>query len=229
MLAWALLAVIVVVMFALLVVLRILVWNAARRERAGRVLAEAATSLYARLSPLYRIRITGREKLPAAGPYVLVANHESGLDAVCLMMLRPRARFVAASWLFRTPVFGWVMRACGHVSVGRREPSERALERTVAALQAGDNVAIFPEGAYSLGDMHAFRRGAFVAAQQAAAPLVLVRLHGTGAAWRPGTWIVEGRNDIRIEVLGVVSAEEAAASPPEALAERVRDRLAPSA
>ena len=149
-----------------------------------------------------------------------------GFDFVCLMMLRIRARFVAAAWLFRTPVFGWVMRSCEHISVGKREPGERALERAEAALGQSTNVAIFPGGAYSVGDVQAFRRGAFVAAQRAGVPIVPVRLRGTGAAWRPGTWIVEGCNDITVQVLPPVSAAELAALSPEALADRLRERLA---
>ena len=222
--AWLLLAVIVLVMLALLALARIVPHRGAVR----RFLSEEAAGLYARLSPLYRIRIEGREHLPSAGPYVVVANHESGLDFVCLMMLRIRARFVAASWLFRAPLFGWVMRACEHISVGRRDAGEGALAGAEAALGAGTNVAIFPEGAYSPGDLHDFRSGAFVVAQRAGVPIVPVRLRGTGAAWRPGTWIVEGRNAIHVCVLPRIAGDEVRSSTPDALAARVRAALASS-
>lgn len=226
--AWLLLAFILFVMVALLGLLRIIPLGAARRGALCRRVAEGAAGLYVRLSPLYRIRVSGREHLPKGVPTVVVANHESGLDAACLMMLRPAARFVAASWLFRAPLFGWVMRSCEHISVGKREPGERALEKAEAALRAGVNVAIFPEGAYSLGDLHAFRLGAFVAAQRAAVPILPVRLRGTGAAWRPGTWIVDGCNDIEVEVLPPIAASEVAAMGVEDLASHLRERLAAS-
>lgn len=222
--AWALLCVIMLFVVLALLVLRIA--RPAVRARASRILVERAASLYLRSSPLYRISVSGRDRLPRSGAYVLVANHESGLDGACLMLLEPRARFLAASWLFRAPVIGFVMRSCAHIPVGRRTAPGGPVEAACEALSAGTNVAVFPEGEYGEGEVGVLRRGAFVAARQAGVPIVPVRLRGSGAAWRPGTLLVQGRNDVRIEVLEPMSAETVRSFEQEALVAHVRDVLA---
>ncbi len=53
-----------------------------------------------------RIKILGRDHLPATGPAVFVANHSNGLlDPLVVTTSTGRAtQFLAASYLFRYPV-----------------------------------------------------------------------------------------------------------------------------
>lgn len=184
-------------------------------------------SLYGHLTPLYRFSIEGRQHIPASGPYVLVANHESGLDVLCLQMLRTPARFLAEHWLFDVPLSGPLFRRARHVPVelGNRESGRAALATAEEALREGTPVAIFPEGALSPDEMKTFKAGAFVLAQRAGVPIVPVRLVGTGAAWRPGTLVVEGAHEIRIVVLPALPPAELASADPGELAVRTRASL----
>jgi len=193
-----------------------------------RVFVATWVSAYARLTPLYSFAVEGRERLPATGPYVLVANHESGLDSLSILYLRTPARFLAEAWIFRVPLAGPLLRACGHIRVkpGDRESGRRALEEVGEVLSKGSPVAIFPEGVLSPEGMTRFRPGAFVAARRAGVPIVPVLLEGTGQAWRPGTLVVRGRHDIRIAVLPPIDAAEVASTDPETLAERTRTAIA---
>ena len=222
--AWLLLALIFLAMTGALLAVRIGIRSHDRRSRIARACTEQFVSLYLRLSPLYRVNFHGLHHLPA-GPCVVVANHESGIDGPCLMHLGTCARFLAANWMFRAPILGFVMRICDHVPVSRREQSPSALEAATEALRSGETVAVFPEGEYAAGALKAFHRGAFVAAREAEVPIVPVRITGSGRAWRPGTWIVNGVNALDVELLAPITVTEVRSSPLEELIERTQNAL----
>jgi len=197
-----------------------------RRDRLRRMVARWA-SLYGKWSPLYHIEIEGRSHFPRSGAYVVVANHESGLDTLLLLMLGTPARFLAEHWLFHATGAGWLMRTCRHieVKVGDRESGHRALEEAVRALAEGSPVAIFPEGRYDEGVLNEFRPGAFVTAKRTGAAIVPVLIEGSGRAWRPGTLVVHGRHTIRLVVSRPITAEIVEAETVEELIERTRKQL----
>ena len=225
--AWILLSVIMLPLFPVLAVVAFLTIPFDRRRAGLRVFVSTWVSTYALLTPLYRFRIEGQERLPHSQPYVLVANHESGLDTLCLLLLRTPARFLADSWLFRIPLAGWLFRLSHHipVRVGDAESGRRALATAQSALEEHSPVAIFPEGHLSPDAMDDFRPGAFVLAQRAGVPIVPVLIEGAGHAWRPGTLVVHGTHRIRIAILEPIGPDEVKATPPEALAARTRERI----
>lgn len=82
------------------------------------------------------------ERLPAAGPTVLVANHRSLLDGFLIVALSDRpVTFIAAAYLFQIPFVGWVLRQVA-VPTGSVPGTRRALSH----LEGGGLVALFPEG-----------------------------------------------------------------------------------
>lgn len=190
-----------------------------------RVLIARWVSLYAHLTPLYRFTIEGTSHLPKSGPYVLVANHESGLDVLTLLMLGVPVRFLAETWMFKIPLAGWLFRSCRHIPVkpGDRESGRRALETAEASLDDGIPVGIFPEGKLSPDELAEFKPGAFVLSARKGVPIVPVCIEGTGAAWRPGTVVVHGAHQIRITVLDAI--EPVADDEPSRLSERTREAL----
>lgn len=204
--------------------------DAEQRQRRARRATERAVSRYLRWTPLYDIEVYGIERLPQGQAYVLVANHESGLDGALLLMLATGARFVMASWLLRAPLLGWMLRQCQHIPVRRQ--SDAGLVSTVdamrGALASGVPLALFPEGVYSAGVLETLRSGAFVAAHEARVPIVPVRLGGTGTAWRPGSWIVRGRHTLTVHVLAPLGAEMVGDTSVDALRQHVAAVLAVS-
>ncbi|MDG2305570.1 MAG: lysophospholipid acyltransferase family protein [Candidatus Binatia bacterium] len=223
--AWVLLSVIVLPLFPAMFVLRpILNRTDPSGDRFRRFTAQWV-SFYARLTPLYRFTLNGIQHLPNTGPYVLVANHESGLDVLALLLLRAPVRFLAETWMFRIPLAGWLFRACRHIPVkpGDRETGHRALETAEEALAEGTPVAIFPEGRLCPDHLGEFKPGAFVLASRARVPLIPVVLEGTGEAWRPGTVVVHGAHEIRVRVLEAIEAD--ADETPDDLARRTRGRF----
>jgi 1-acyl-sn-glycerol-3-phosphate acyltransferase len=106
--------------------------------------------------PLCRLRVTG--DLPAglrAGPVVLAANHVGPFDPVAVTaacrVRRLAPRLMATGGLFRAPVVGSVMRACGHLRVNRRQADVAdVLHDVTEALHAGSLVLGYPEGRITL-------------------------------------------------------------------------------
>jgi 1-acyl-sn-glycerol-3-phosphate acyltransferase len=224
--AWALFAAIMAPLLPVSWLYRRLHPHDPRGDRL-RVLIARWSSLYARATPLYRFSIEGRDHLPGSGPFVLVANHESTLDNLCIQMLSTPVRFLAEHWIFDIPLSGPLCKRAEHipVEVGNRESGHQALVTAEDALRAGSPVAIYPEGGLSPDEMKSFKPGAFVLAQRANVPIVPVRIVGAGRAWRPGTVVVEGTNEIRIVILPPVAPQEIAEQEPTEVAEAVRQRL----
>jgi 1-acyl-sn-glycerol-3-phosphate acyltransferase len=110
----------------------------------------------AALAPFARLRVTG--DVPPAlrgGALILAANHISPADPAVLAAASRRIglapRFMATGGLFRAPVVGPLMRACGHIRVDRRSDNvARALDDAGDALAAGSTVLVYPEGRIGL-------------------------------------------------------------------------------
>lgn len=100
-----------------------------------------------------RIDVLGRERIPRAGPLLLVANHYNSLvDPLVLQAALGRwVTFAAAEFLFHGPL-GAVMKALGMIPIYRAsdelDPAQNlaSFRRCFEVLRAGGAVAIFPEG-----------------------------------------------------------------------------------
>jgi 1-acyl-sn-glycerol-3-phosphate acyltransferase len=94
----------------------------------------------------------GAEHLPGVGVGVVVApNHVSYADPLTLAHFlwdNGRApRYLAKEGVFRIPVLGKIIAACGQIPVYRASrDAARAYRDAVAAVRAGECVGIYPEG-----------------------------------------------------------------------------------
>jgi 1-acyl-sn-glycerol-3-phosphate acyltransferase len=136
----------------------------------------------------YRIRRLGTDLVPASGPAVLAANHESVLDPLFLATVTPRPiRYLTRADLFRYPVLGGLLRALGGIPVRREGDMGRAADAGLDALARGEVVGIFPQATCLPYRDRPFRRGAARLALAGGAPLVPVLLAGTERALQPRT------------------------------------------
>jgi 1-acyl-sn-glycerol-3-phosphate acyltransferase len=103
-----------------------------------------------------RLRVTGEVPESLRGtPVVVAVNHVGNFDpivvAAAMRTRRLAPRLLATAGLFRAPVIGPVLRACGHIPVNRRSASAAdALHEAEAALAAGALVTMYPEGRIGL-------------------------------------------------------------------------------
>lgn len=130
---------------------------------------------------IFPMRVEGLEDLPAAGPYIVVADHVSWYDPPAIeFALGEPIRFMGKRELFVVPVLGFILRATGSFPVRRGERDRRALETALRVLAAGQPLGYFPEGTRSRdGVLHRARPGIAFLARRSGAPLVPVGVSGT--------------------------------------------------
>lgn len=145
----------------------------------------------------------GTWRLDPDGVYVLMANHQSHIDIVALILALPMVPGVLAkAELRRVPLLGRAMKVGGHVFVerGQRVGSVEALKAAAQQVRAGRTVLVFPEG--TRGDGHTvlpFKSGGFVLARQAGVPIVPIGLRGTAEILpKNGQALVPGRVEVRV-------------------------------
>lgn len=129
--------------------------------------------------PVYRLHVHGRERIPATGPVVVVANHSAFIDGPLLFgLFRRRTVFWVKQEMFTGPL-GWALSRIGQVPVRRGTADRTPLTTAVAVLRAGGLVAIFPEGTRGSGDVEAVQQGAAWLARTGRATVVPVVCRGT--------------------------------------------------
>jgi 1-acyl-sn-glycerol-3-phosphate acyltransferase len=131
-----------------------------------------------------QLDVRGRELIPAGQAVVLMSNHQSHLDIPILFVsFGGRLRMVAKRELFRIPLFGPAMRRAGIVEVDRsgdRDKARAAMSNAAEAIAGGTSIWIAPEGTRSEdGRLGAFKKGGFLLAKQARAPIVPVAVDGS--------------------------------------------------
>jgi putative phosphoserine phosphatase/1-acylglycerol-3-phosphate O-acyltransferase len=164
--------------------------------------------------PFVRWDIDGAENVPDRGPAILVGNHRSYFDATAMAMVVAKTgrmvRFLGKKEVFKAPVVGQIARAMGGISVDRGTGSDEPLRHAAVALEAGQVVALMPQGTIPRG--RAFfdpvlkgRWGAARLAQMTKAPVIPVGLWGTEKVWPrssrvPYVWNVTSPPTVRIRV-----------------------------
>ncbi len=139
------------------------------------------------------LNVRHRERLPARGPAVIVANHNSHLDTLVLMTLLPRhllprIRPVAAmDYFLRNRALAWFAREIiGILPLRRGRPrrGENPFADIDAALAAGEILILFPEGTRGEPERFAaFKQGvARIHQAYPEVPVIPVFLHGLGKA-----------------------------------------------
>ncbi len=127
-----------------------------------------------------RVEVHLSDPLPP-GPFILCANHRSILDPPILFCLVRRKKVLwAATYLFRIPLLGRLLRWSGAHPVQGLAQSVRTMRTSLRALRRGEVVIIFPQGGVrGAGEKMQLRRGAALLAKRSGAPVVPVALCGT--------------------------------------------------
>jgi 1-acyl-sn-glycerol-3-phosphate acyltransferase len=161
--------------------------------RAGGALATRAW-----LATYFGLRIDGRENLPGRGSFVMVANHASHLDALCLLSALPISKLhhahpaAAADYFFQSPAAGALsgvfMNALPFSRKGHVRQTLAACRNLLA--EDGNILILFPEGTRSTnGQIGTFKGGVGELVAGTAVPVVPCYLDGAHKAWPKGKWM----------------------------------------
>ena len=163
------------------------------------------------VNPMWRIKITGREKIDPKQTYVMVSNHQSGADILVLFLLWVHFKWIAKKSLFSYPFIGWNMSLNRYISLERNSSTsmKKMLKSASDAIRAGNSVMIFPEGTRSKdGKLQSFKTGAFHLALENRVSIVPIAITGTSKAIRKGGFLINRNFDIRADVLDPVPYQE---------------------
>jgi 1-acyl-sn-glycerol-3-phosphate acyltransferase len=160
--------------------------------------------------------------------HIFVGNHVSWFDVFAMAAHLRWFKFVAKAELFRIPLFGRAMRFAGMIAIDRKnqKSAHGSIREAADRIHEGASVILFPEG--TRGHSYAlrpFKKGAFVLAIEAQAPVVPVAIHGTIAVQPKGQIRVRpGR--IHIHFLAPIVTEGMAYGDRDALARLAYARIA---
>lgn len=144
-----------------------------------------------------RYTVSGAEHVRQDRAAVYAVNHASNVEPPILFdalsRLFPKLRILYKAELRKLPILTSAFDLAGFVPLERGNPEQSlpAIDRAAAALREGNSFLIFPEGTRSrTGDLLPFKKGGFIMALKAQAPIVPVGIRGARHAMRKGSpWI----------------------------------------
>lgn len=118
-----------------------------------------------------------KEKFDLSSPKVIIANHQSHLDLVLLLMLNPKIVVLTNKWVWNNPFYGIIIRYAGFYSV--TNGVDKGIGKLKEKVADGYSVLVFPEGTRSVdGTIKRFHQGAFKLANDLGLDILPVLIRG---------------------------------------------------
>jgi cytidylate kinase len=132
-----------------------------------------------------RVRVHGREHVPAEGPVILAGNHQSFLDPVFCGSSEPRRlTYMARETLFSFGPFGWLLRSINVIPLSRDKADIATMRAVLDRLKKGEAVCLYPEGTRTPdGRIAAFKPGFGLLCRRSRATIIPVLIEGAFECW----------------------------------------------
>lgn len=128
---------------------------------------------------IWDIHVHGADHVPATGPVIVAANHIGVIDGPLLAICSPRPVHALTKAEMFEGRAAWFFRGSGQIPLDRFNADPLAVRTSLAVLEAGGCVGIFPEGTRGSGELAVFKRGAAYLALVSGAPVVPLTFLGT--------------------------------------------------
>jgi len=138
---------------------------------------------------LFDLKVSGIEKLPKRGPYLLCSNHQSYLDPVVLASALPADLFQRLFAVGTSEIFGegFMRRLARSLNVIVVDPDANlvsAMRAGAFGLRNGKVLILYPEGERSIdGTPRIFKKGAAILSIHLQVPIVPIAIEGFYEAW----------------------------------------------
>jgi len=167
----------------------------------NRTLAHSFGILWAKsinmANPVWKLNVTGQEFVDPQESYVIISNHQSVADIVCLYHINAQFKWVAKKELFHIPFLGWSMFFMRYIPLkrGNVRSIRDSLTSANTWLSRGISILIFPEGTRSAdGTLGSFKNGAFKLALENKCKILPVVVYGNENI------VPKGKSEIRASV-----------------------------
>ncbi len=175
-----------------------------------------------------RCDINGLERLPRDRAVIFFANHQSNVDPpVLFTYLHRRLHVLFKAELLKLPLLGRVFLGGGFIPVRRdnREQAMASIAEGSRSVADGNTFLIFPEGTRSRTEqLLPFKKGGFIMAIAAQAPIVPVAIQGGRAAMRKGSRLVWPAR-VHVQVGDLIETSGLTMDDRDALIEQTRGRI----
>ena len=129
--------------------------------------------------PRVKTTYTNFDKTVFDKPAVIICNHQSYIDLMCVMSLTPKLIILTNDWVWNSPFFGRLIKYADFYPVSNG--IENALDKLQAIVKKGYSIMVFPEGTRSEDcTIQRFHRGAFYVAEHLKLDILPVLIHGLG-------------------------------------------------
>ena len=164
------------------------------------------------LFPYARFDVSGVANIPKSGGAILIGNHRSYFDvaaiAIAVAQSGRTVRFLGKKEVFDAPIIGQIATAMGGIRVDRGTGSDEPLVAAAEALNAGEMVAIMPQGTIPRGREFYKRElvgkwGAARLAETARVPVIPIGLWGTENVWPRNSRLPNITNIVRPPTVSV--------------------------
>jgi long-chain acyl-CoA synthetase len=137
----------------------------------------------------FDLHVSGIEKLPSGGSYIISSNHQSYLDPVILASILPPEVFDRLFAVGTSEIFGkgFMLRLARSLRVVVVDPDANlipAMRAGAFGLRQGRPLILYPEGERSIdGKPRVFKKGAAILSIHMQVPIVPVAIEGFYEAW----------------------------------------------
>lgn len=143
----------------------------------------------------HKIEVIGENNILKDKAMIIFANHQSNFDILLVnAILNIPFSWFAKESLFKIPIFGFVLRGLGHISVSRGNSISTfgSILKSIRKLKEGISVFIFPEGTWNNNPnkLLPFKKGIYNLAKESHVPLLPITIIGSNEINPPDTYKV---------------------------------------
>lgn len=203
-------------------------WFPAAQSRGSRLAYRVCRFIVTWFIRLFtRMRIEGREHVPASGAFVLAPVHRSYVDTpIAACVTARRMRFMGKDSLWKYRWFGWVAYMLGAFPVRRGTVDREAYRRSMAVLDSGEPLVLFPEGERKSGPVvQPLFDGAVYLALKTGVPIIPVGIGGSERVMPKGARLIYPRRVHVIVGEPIVAEIGANSRVPRAMISEYSERL----
>lgn len=140
-------------------------------------------------------------------PYVIICNHLSHFDTMCMQIFTPNMVFLTKDWVWNNPFYGTLIRNSEYLSTTEGDIVQ-LLPKMQNLVNRRCSIAIFPEGTRSKdGHIGRFHQGAFFIASKLGLEILPMMLYGSGKVLPPNTYCMN-KGKINISVGNPITRRE---------------------